>query len=630
MDDQEYLKLLKSFKRKKLKNEVDATRFDDLSMKTVLDRVLENSPEFEAKLVSLNEQPKNNKRKKKIVKKSSSSITSKQRKISDPGGESGTDHHLTPTPDHPAVVQLIHQKQQIANDQPTPTIRTIKEPKLISSRPDPTANGAKENEHINKLTPSVNQQEAPKPFSLNSIPPSICSTDWTVKESTVSEKEEYRRQEVRRYQNPNKAFTFNLHNYKSVVGPVKNCTFIKESTNTSKLKNRTTILKERPPHVTYLSLVRDSAARLPNGQGTRSDIVCLMKDSQYLREDLTDEQISGIVSGALDRLHYELDPAVLYDSSSKLWVYCHRNRSEEQFNSLHEANLAKKDSQKVPKKSLNATKKAPDGKQILSVPVNGDIKPEKAGGGGDHQEPGLNQLDDGVKIEKTTLPSSAVTLVAPSNSPLRPPPVNISQAKLINLSHGDSKVNDYNINIKKHQPSNKSSESTKKDSLNGGKEKSCATKKAVIAGKQVQIKPRKSDDTPAYATTTFSNLRLLNESIKQKYQKPTTKKQKIEQPPDKPDSARVIISPAVSNEARPDPTGLKPVNQLAQQLRPASNFTALPILSPKPEKEEAKPILMSNSAGGISLSGPNVILNPANCPLILCEYFFFFADIQTE
>ena len=37
------------------------------------------------------------------------------------------------------------------------------------------------------------------------------------------------------------------------------------------------------------------------------------------------------MSGALDRLHYEKDPCVRYISSKKLWIYLHRNRSEEEF-----------------------------------------------------------------------------------------------------------------------------------------------------------------------------------------------------------------------------------------------------------------------------------------------------------
>lgn len=38
-----------------------------------------------------------------------------------------------------------------------------------------------------------------------------------------------------------------------------------------------------------------------------------------------------MVSGALDRLHYEKDPCVKYDIGRKLWIYLHRDRSQEEF-----------------------------------------------------------------------------------------------------------------------------------------------------------------------------------------------------------------------------------------------------------------------------------------------------------
>lgn len=138
------------------------------------------------------------------------------------------------------------------------------------------------------------------------IPPSIHRTNWVVEESTPFEKEQYRQQEELRYKNPNKSFTFNLHGYNSVVGPVKGSSAnSSNSTNKHKEKPENNLLNSRPPFVTLLSLVRDSCSRLPNGEGTRNDICTLLKDSQYLREDITDEKISAFVSGALDRLHYE-------------------------------------------------------------------------------------------------------------------------------------------------------------------------------------------------------------------------------------------------------------------------------------------------------------------------------------
>lgn len=45
-------------------------------------------------------------------------------------------------------------------------------------------------------------------------------------------------------------------------------------------------------------------------------------------------QITAAVSGALDRLHYELDPCVRYDVSAKAWLYLHADRSAEDLGEL--------------------------------------------------------------------------------------------------------------------------------------------------------------------------------------------------------------------------------------------------------------------------------------------------------
>lgn len=80
--------------------------------------------------------------------------------------------------------------------------------------------------------------------------------------------------------------------------------------------------------MTLLCLARDAAARLPDAVGTRADILELIQYSQYLKFEqetaeasTTLEQLSVIISGALDRLHYEADQCVRYDSDRKLWIY---------------------------------------------------------------------------------------------------------------------------------------------------------------------------------------------------------------------------------------------------------------------------------------------------------------------
>lgn len=41
--------------------------------------------------------------------------------------------------------------------------------------------------------------------------------------------------------------------------------------------------------------VRDAAARLPNGEGTRAEICELLKDSQFLAPDVTSAQVFLLV-----------------------------------------------------------------------------------------------------------------------------------------------------------------------------------------------------------------------------------------------------------------------------------------------------------------------------------------------
>jgi hypothetical protein len=55
----------------------------------------------------------------------------------------------------------------------------------------------------------------------------------------------------------------------------------------------------------------------------------MIQHSQYLKFEIDSdkgpttslEQLSVIISGALDRLHYESDQCVRYDSDRKLWIY---------------------------------------------------------------------------------------------------------------------------------------------------------------------------------------------------------------------------------------------------------------------------------------------------------------------
>uniref|UniRef100_A0A3Q1C718 DEUBAD domain-containing protein n=1 Tax=Amphiprion ocellaris TaxID=80972 RepID=A0A3Q1C718_AMPOC len=196
-------------------------------------------------------------------------------------------------------------------------------------------------------------------------------------DDSIYEKQVFQVQEQQRYNQPHKAFTFRMHGFESVVGPVKGV-FDKEM-SLNKAREHTLLRSDRPPYVTILSLVRDAAARLPNGEGTRAEICELLKDSQFLAPDVTSAQVNTVVSGALDRLHYEKDPCVKYDIGRKLWIYLHRHRSQEEFERIHQAQAAAAKARKALQQKPKPTSKPVSSLVLLvsppSLPQLGTILP---------------------------------------------------------------------------------------------------------------------------------------------------------------------------------------------------------------------------------------------------------------
>lgn len=150
----------------------------------------------------------------------------------------------------------------------------------------------------------------------------------TINPSSEEVRTYFRQEEVLRYLIPDRAFSYTAADGKrSIVAPLRRC----GGKPTSKARDHFMLKRDRPPHVTILCLVRDAAARLPGSIGTRADVCTLIRDSQYIVEEVSDAQVNQVVSGALDRLHYERDPCVQFDGERKLWVYLHREREEEDF-----------------------------------------------------------------------------------------------------------------------------------------------------------------------------------------------------------------------------------------------------------------------------------------------------------
>lgn len=179
--------------------------------------------------------------------------------------------------------------------------------------------------------------EESRPISTERVaspPPPRCPTNWIVQKANDDEIAEFREQERKRFEHPEKAFTYRMHGFESVVGPVKG--IYTQIPALTKARGHTMLTTDRPSFVTILTVVRDATARLPNGEGTRTDICELLKSSQYICPSASESVLQTIVSGALDRMHTENDPCVRYDSKRKIWIYLHRNRTEEEFEVMHQ------------------------------------------------------------------------------------------------------------------------------------------------------------------------------------------------------------------------------------------------------------------------------------------------------
>ncbi|XP_031455610.1 nuclear factor related to kappa-B-binding protein isoform X3 [Phasianus colchicus] len=251
-------------------------------------------------------------------------------------------------------------------------------------------------------------------------------TDYVVRPSTGEEKRVFQEQERYRYSQPHKAFTFRMHGFESVVGPVKGV-FDKE-TSLNKAREHSLLRSDRPAYVTILSLVRDAAARLPNGEGTRAEICELLKDSQFLAPDVTSAQVNAVVSGALDRLHYEKDPCVKYDVGRKLWIYLHRDRSEEEFERIHQAQAAAAKA----KKALQQKPKPPA--KVKSSNKESSVKALPSS----TSEPSQLSLSD------SSMPPTPVTPVTPTApalpaTPISPPPVSVVSKSVPNAGSEPAK-----------------------------------------------------------------------------------------------------------------------------------------------------------------------------------------------
>lgn len=172
-----------------------------------------------------------------------------------------------------------------------------------------------------------------------SQPNARCRSEWKVVPVTVDAMNEFAPQEKRRFERPQSSFIYHQHGYYSIVGPIDVNRM--NSTPIQKMKDNSFLTHQRPYCVTLGNLVRDAAARLPNGEGTRSDISKLVKYSQYLLPNLSDSVVETIVSEILDKVHKEEDCFLKYDTKRSLWIYLHRNRTEKDFETIERMRKSK-------------------------------------------------------------------------------------------------------------------------------------------------------------------------------------------------------------------------------------------------------------------------------------------------
>lgn len=195
----------------------------------------------------------------------------------------------------------------------------------------------------------------------------------TISPSSEEARAYFQREEFLRYSIPDRAFCYTAADgEKSIVAPLRRG----GGKPTAKARGHPMLLPDRPPHVTILCLVRDAAARLPARTGTRADVCTLLKDSQYLNHEESNKEaaVNQVVSGALDRLHYERDPCVLYDNDKKLWTYLHRGREEEDFEDDGTSSTKK---WKRPRKESDPADPGNDDLEDDGTPTASDAKKQK-------------------------------------------------------------------------------------------------------------------------------------------------------------------------------------------------------------------------------------------------------------
>lgn len=109
----------------------------------------------------------------------------------------------------------------------------------------------------------------------------------------------YHQQETERYNQPHKPWVYlNEDGSTSVVAPI--CA--KKPSGDQKPRTHGLLAPDRPGHVVLLTLARDAASRMPDGVGTKKDLIHLIKQSQWF-VDSKASNLDSVIFNAVERLH---------------------------------------------------------------------------------------------------------------------------------------------------------------------------------------------------------------------------------------------------------------------------------------------------------------------------------------
>ena len=137
----------------------------------------------------------------------------------------------------------------------------------------------------------------------------------TTYEEIINEHSHFHKQEQARFRDPTKDFTYTLSNMKtSTVGPTYSLRVaMNDHSDYQFLADLINQEVNSVYNVYLIDLIRDAAARLPNGEGSRSEIVNLFKQSQFVNQKFVaenDNLVNGIVGKYLEVLKNFSNPCV--------------------------------------------------------------------------------------------------------------------------------------------------------------------------------------------------------------------------------------------------------------------------------------------------------------------------------